>query len=163
MAIVAFLCLSLKKTIIFDTKQNKMLSKKTQYAIYALVRLAKDYQKAPLLIQTISTDEKLPKKFLESILLDLKNAGYVGSKKGKGGGYYLIKSPEEINLAEVIRLFDGAIALLPCASFKYYESCTHCKDENSCGVRQVIKELRDETVRILKQTSLAEIIRRELK
>lgn len=138
-----------------------MLSKKTQYAIIALVRLARDYQTGPILISDIAKNERIPKKFLEVILLELKNHGMVNSKKGKGGGYYLIKSPEDINLADIIRLFDGAIALISCAAYKYYESCHFCKDEKTCGIRAVIKEVRDESVKVLKRNSLADILRRE--
>ena len=138
-----------------------MLSKKSRYSILALVRLARDYQTGPVLISDISESEKIPKKFLEAILLELKNMGILNSKKGKGGGYYLIKKPEEVYLADVIRNFDGAIALLPCATYKYYEPCENCKDEKTCGIRNVVKEIRDETVKILKNTSLLEIIRRE--
>ena len=100
-----------------------MLSKKAKYAINALVRLSKDYNNGPILIKEISESENIPRKFLESILLELKNAGILGSKKGKGGGYYLLKNPENVNLAEIIRLFDGALALLPCVTYKYYEKC----------------------------------------
>ena len=138
-----------------------MLSKKVQYAVVALIRLAKDYDKGPILISDIANEQKIPKKFLETILLDLKNAGYLGSKKGKGGGYYLIKPPSDVNLADVIRLFDGAIALLPCATFKYYEKCPFHKDESSCGFRSVIKEVRDQSVKILKNNSLENILKRE--
>lgn len=138
-----------------------MLSKKVQYAVVALIRLAKDYDKGPILISNIADEQKIPKKFLETILLDLKNAGYLGSKKGKGGGYYLIKHPSEVNLADIIRLFDGAIALLPCATFKYYEKCPFHKDESSCGFRSVIKEVRDQSVKILKNNSLENILKRE--
>ena len=127
-----------------------MLSKKVQYAVVALIRLAKDYDKGPILISNIAKEQKIPKKFLETILLDLKNSGYLGSKKGKGGGYYLIKHPSEVNLADIIRLFDGAIALLPCATFRYYEECPFHKNESSCGFRSVIKEVRDQSVKILK-------------
>lgn len=138
-----------------------MLSKKAKYAINALINLARKVDQGPILISDISEEEKIPKKFLEAILLDLRNAGILNSKKGKGGGYYLIKKPEDVNLATVIRLFDGAIALLPCVSYQYYERCDECKDEEVCGIRSVIKEVRDETVRILKQNSLADIIERE--
>ena len=140
-----------------------MLSKKAQYAIYSLVNLARNYEKGPVLISEIAESEKIPKKFLETILLDLKNNGFVQSKMGKGGGYYLIKNPDEVNLADVIRVFDGAIALLPCVTFKYYEECSHCKDENTCGVRFYIREVRDETVKILKRTTLAGILNAENK
>ena len=138
-----------------------MISKKTQYSIYALVRLGKEFEKGPLLISEIATTEKIPKKFLEAILLELKSGGFVNSKKGKGGGYYLIKNPKDINLADIIRLFEGAIALLPCAAYKYYESCSSCRDEETCGVRNVVKEVREETVRLLKTFSIADIISRE--
>lgn len=138
-----------------------MLSKKAQYAIYALVHLAKEYQGNPVMISDISEKESIPKKFLEGILVELKNLGIVKSKMGKGGGYYLLRSPENVNLAEIIRHFDGAIALLPCVTYKYYEKCKHCKDENTCGVRSFIKEVRDEAVEILKRATLAEIIKRE--
>ena len=140
-----------------------MLSKKTQYSIYALVRMGKEFEKGPLLISDIAKTEKIPKKFLEAILLELKSGGFVNSKKGKGGGYYLIKNPKDINLADIIRLFEGAIALLPCAAYKYYESCSSCHDEETCGVRNVIKDVREETVRLLKTFSIADIIQREEK
>ena len=138
-----------------------MLSKKAQYSIYALVYLARAYDQGPVMIKEIAKNERIPKKFLESILLDLRNNGVVSSKKGRAGGYYLIKKPEEVNLADIIRLFDGALALLPCVTFRYYEECNHCKDENKCGVRSFIKDVRDETVNILKRASLAQIIERE--
>ncbi|KAB1063474.1 RrF2 family transcriptional regulator [Salibacter halophilus] len=138
-----------------------MLSKKAKYAINALVHLAKQYEKGPILISDISEQENIPQKFLESILLDLKNAGILSSKKGRGGGYYLIKAPEEVNLADVMRLFDGPIAFLPCVTYKYYERCEECIDEATCGIRQVFYEVRNETVEILKRSSLAAIIKKE--
>jgi len=138
-----------------------MLSKKAKYAINALVNLARKLDQGPILISQISEQENIPKKFLEAILLDLKNAGILNSKKGKGGGYYLIKKPEDVNLATVVRLFDGAIALLPCVSFKYYERCDECKDEETCGIRNVFMEVKDETVNILKRNSLADILHYE--
>jgi Rrf2 family protein len=138
-----------------------MLSKKTQYSILALVKLAKEYKSGPVLIEEISKSESIPKKFLESILLDLKKSGFLGSKKGKGGGYFLIREPGQINMADIIRLFDGAIALVPCVTYRYYQPCTHCKDEMTCGIRSVIRDVRDETVKLLKNISLADIIKRE--
>ena len=137
-----------------------MLSKKSKYAIHALVYLAK-MEKGPVLISEIAERQHIPKKFLEAILLDLKNAGILRSKKGKGGGYYLIKPPSEVNLAEVVRLFEGAIALLPCVTHKYYEPCVECVDENVCGIRDVFTEVRNETVNMLKKSTLEEIIERE--
>ncbi|MTI29629.1 RrF2 family transcriptional regulator, partial [Xanthovirga aplysinae] len=109
-----------------------MLSKKTQYALHALKYLAKNYGEGPVLISDISKQENISKKFLESILLELKKNGYLGSKKGKGGGYYLLRSPEDVSLAGIIRIFNGPIALLPCVSLNYYERCDNCKDETNC-------------------------------
>ena len=138
-----------------------MLSKKAKYALNALVYLARNYEKGPILISEISEAQHIPKKFLENILLDLRNAGILNSKKGRGGGYYLLRPPEEVNMADVIRMFDGALALLPCVTYKYYERCEECKDEETCGIRRVIKEVRDQTVNILKNNSLADIISKE--
>ncbi|HEY8400642.1 MAG TPA: Rrf2 family transcriptional regulator [Cytophagaceae bacterium] len=138
-----------------------MLSKKTKYAINALVHLAKEYNKGPILISTIAEQENIPQKFLEAILLDLRKAGILNSKKGKGGGYYLMKAPDQVDIAEVMRLFDGPIALLPCVSYKYYERCEECKDEETCGIRDLFYEVRNETVNQLKAGTLANIIKRE--
>jgi Rrf2 family protein len=135
-----------------------MLVKKTKYALKALVYLAKEYQKGPILIQTISEKERIPKKFLEAILLELKIAGILGSKKGKGGGYYLIKHPKEVNMADIHRLFEGPIALSPCVSYKYYQKCEECIDENTCGIRAVIKEIHVLMVNKMKESSLEQII-----
>lgn len=138
-----------------------MLSKKAKYAINALVYLAKKRDDGPILISHISEHENIPKKFLESILLDLKNAGILNSKKGKGGGYYLLKEPTEVNLADIMRLFDGAIAFLPCVTYRYYERCEECLDEETCGIRDVFQDVRDESVKILKASTLENIIERE--
>ena len=99
-----------------------MLSKKSKYAIHALVYLAERDGQGPVQIGEIADSQNIPKKFLEAILLELKNGRILNSKKGKGGGYYLQRKPEEINLTEVIRLTNGAIALLPCVSLNFYES-----------------------------------------
>ena len=138
-----------------------MLSKKTKYAINALVYLArvKD-EEGPVQISKIAESENIPRKFLEAILLDLKHAGILNSRKGKTGGYYLQKSAEDINMAEVMRLFDGPIALLPCVAHLYYERCEECVDEATCGIRDVFSDVRNETVNILKKATLAEIVKR---
>lgn len=138
-----------------------MISKKAKYAIHALVKLARDREQGPILISEISKEGNIPKKFLEAILLDLKRAGILNSKKGKGGGYYLIKNPEDVNMADVLRLFDGALALLPCVTYKYYERCEECTDELTCGIRKVMQQVRDETVRILKDATLATVLASE--
>jgi Rrf2 family protein len=93
-----------------------MLTQKTRYSMLAITRLAKEFGKGTLMINEIATSEKIPKRFLESILLELKKTGYLGSKLGKKGGYYLIKNPKEVSLLEIIRLFEGSVALLPCTS-----------------------------------------------
>ncbi|PJX23658.1 MULTISPECIES: RrF2 family transcriptional regulator [Psychroflexus] len=138
-----------------------MISKKTKYAINALVYLAKQDNNNPIRISDISESQNIPQKFLEAILLDLKKAGILASKKGKGGGYYMLKAPKEINLAEVMRLFDGAIALLPCVTYNYYERCEECIDEETCGIRDVFYEVRNKTVELLKKADLEQIIKRE--
>jgi Rrf2 family protein len=138
-----------------------MLSKKCKYAIHALIYLAERYQQGPIHIQEIAEVQRIPKKFLEAILLELKNANVLRSKKGKGGGYYLFKKPEDVNLIEIIRLMDGAIAMLPCVSLNYYEPCEECRDEKSCGIRDSFIGVRDETLRILSESTLAKIVKRE--
>ncbi|MCX2743546.1 Rrf2 family transcriptional regulator [Mangrovivirga sp. M17] len=138
-----------------------MLSKKAKYAINALVFLAKKKGEGPVQISHIAESEKIPQKFLEAILLDMKRAGILRSKKGKGGGYFLFKEPSEVNMAEVMRLFDGAIAFLPCVTYKYYERCEECKDEETCGIRDVFLNVRNATVELLKNATLEKIIERE--
>jgi Rrf2 family protein len=138
-----------------------MISKKSKYAIYALVYLAKHKEDGPIIISQIAEAQNIPQKFLESILLDLKNAGVLSSKKGRGGGYYLISDPDDVNLADVMRLFDGAIAFLPCVTYKYYERCEECKDEETCGIRDIFLEVRNETVELLKAGTLSNILGRE--
>lgn len=138
-----------------------MLSKKCKYAIHALIYLTERYQQGPVHIQEIADRQRIPKKFLEAILLELRNAKILHSKKGKGGGYYLYKQPEDVNLIEIIRLMDGAIAMLPCVSLNYYESCEECKNEKTCGIRDSFIGVRDETLRILSESTLDKIVKRE--
>jgi Rrf2 family protein len=134
-----------------------MLSKKAKYGLKAMAILAKEYGKGPLLIGEIAKRERIPSKFLELILLELKKKGFLQSKKGKGGGYYLNKLPESISVGALIRALDGPLALLPCVSQMAYERCAECPDEQSCGVRNVFKEVRDATVAILERRTLAEL------
>ncbi len=138
-----------------------MLSKKTKYAIHALTYLAKKDPSQPTLIVDIAKESKIPRKFLETILLDLKKNGILGSKMGKGGGYFIRKKPSEIQLSTIIRLFNGPIALLPCASKNYYEPCDECEDEASCGLRFVMEEVRDETLNILEKKTIQDIINKD--
>ena len=137
-----------------------MLSKKAKYAINALVYLAQQPLDQHIQISTIAEHENISRKFLETILLDLRNAGIVNSKKGKAGGYHMLQAPENVNMADVMRIFDGPIALLPCVAHKYYQKCNECKDEANCGIRDIFADVRRETVRMLKEATLAEIIKR---
>jgi Rrf2 family protein len=132
-----------------------MLSKKTKYGLKALSYLAKQEQNVPVLISDISESENISKKFLESILLTLKKSGILSSKKGKGGGYYLIKNPDEIKISTVIRLLEGPIAMLPCVSLNYYEKCDDCSSEERCGLNILMAEVRDSTLKILENKTLA--------
>ena len=135
-----------------------MLSKKAKYGLKAMTVLAREYGNGPLLIGDIAKQERIPLKFLELILLDLKKKGFVQSKKGKGGGYYLNRLPETISVGQLIRALDGPLALLPCVSQMAYERCAECSDEETCGIRMVFKEVRDSTANILESKSLAEMI-----
>src|SRR5262245_3316253 len=101
----------------------------------------------------------MPKKFLEAILLELNRHGLVQSKKGKGGGYFLRRAPKEITFGEVIRVLDGPLAAVPCVSQMAYSRCVECVDEETCGVRLAMKEVRDATADILDHTTLADINR----
>ncbi len=138
-----------------------MLSKKTQYAFHALIYLAENVDKGPILISEIAAEKSISIKFLENILLELKNAGILGSKKGKGGGYYLMRTPKDIPLARIIRLLDGPIALLPCVSLNYYERCENCRDEAICGLHEVMSRVRDATLKLLENKSLKDILTRD--
>ena len=135
-----------------------MLTQKTRYSVLAMIRLAREFGKGTLLINQIAESEKIPKRFLESILLELKKNGYLGSKLGKTGGYYLIKKPEDITLLEIINLFEGTVAMLACTSEKYYRPCEHCKDEKTCGVRCTFDDIREYTNNKLAGTSLASLV-----
>ena len=137
-----------------------MLAQKSKYALRALLVLAKEYGQGPVLISDIAHREALPHKFLELILLELRNHGILGSKKGKGGGYFLARRPELVHLGEVLRVLEGPLALLPCVSKSAYVRCAECRDERTCGIRMVMKDVRDATARILDQTSLADILKR---
>lgn len=134
-----------------------MLSKKTRYALMALTKLSREYGNGAILIGDIAKAEKIPQHFLENILLELKNLGLLGSKLGKNGGYFLLKNPEDISLADVIRYFEGTIALVYCVSEKAYQPCEFCKNEDSCKLKSVFKTIRDNTFNILQETSIADI------
>ena len=139
-----------------------MLSKKTKYELKALSYLAKQDQHVPVLISDISESENISKKFLESILLTLKKNGILASKKGKGGGYYLLKSPKDIKISTIIRLLEGPIAMLPCVSLNFYEKCADC-NEKKCGINKVMIEVRDNTLAILDKRTVADLNYKKIK
>ena len=139
-----------------------MLSKKTKYGLKALTYMAKKEGKSPVLISEIAEQENISKKFLEIILLQLKNSGFLGSKKGKGGGYYLIRDPEKITVASLIRVLEGPIAMLPCVSLNFYEKCDDCKNEEACSLSRLMIEVRDSTLKVLENKTLADLTRSTL-
>jgi Rrf2 family protein len=136
-----------------------MISKKAKYGLKALLMLAQVHGEEPVLIVDIAERERIPKKFLELILLELKRHGLVQSKKGKGGGYFLARNPGSITLGDVIRFLDGPIALVPCVSRTAYRKCDDCDDEATCGIRIVMKEVRDAMGLILDGTTLADVLK----
>lgn len=134
-----------------------MLSKKTKYGLKALTYIARSESDAPVQISEIATNEKIPQKFLESILLTLKKSGFLGSKKGKHGGYYLIKETAEIRMTDVLRVLEGPIAMVPCVSLNFYEKCDDCPDEHQCSVHKLMTQVRDNTLKVLKGNTLEDL------
>lgn len=133
-----------------------MLSQKAQYAFRALTYLVNHYQQGPVLISDIAGTKHIPLKFLENILLQLKNAGILESKKGKGGGYYIKADPAKTTIASVMRVVDGPIAMLPCVSLYFYQKCKNC-DEHNCGLHNIMEEVRDASLSILEGKTLAQL------
>ena len=135
-----------------------MLSKKTKYGLKALTFLANRDDRNPVQIAEIAKHENISQKFLESILLTLRRTGYLGSKKGKGGGYYLIKDPSEIPMTTVMRVLEGPIAMVSCVSLNFYEKCEDCPDEQSCTVHKLMLKVRDSALEVYRNTTLADLI-----
>lgn len=134
-----------------------MLSKKTKYGLKALSYISQKEIGTPILISEIAEEKNIPRKFLEAILLQLKNSGFLGSKKGKGGGYYLLKDPESVSLAALIRVLEGPIAMLPCVSLNFYEKCDDCISEEVCSLHTLMSEVRDSTLGILEGKKLSDL------
>ena len=109
-------------------------------------------------IAEIAEHENISQKFLESILLTLRRNGFLGSKKGKGGGYYLIKEPSEILMTSVMRVLEGPIAMVPCVSLNFYEKCDDCPDETKCAVHKLMLQVRDSALEVYRQNTLADLI-----
>ncbi|MES2732721.1 MAG: Rrf2 family transcriptional regulator [Bacteroidota bacterium] len=135
-----------------------MLSKKAKYALQALTFLAQHADQDSTGIAEIAEQEKIPRKFLETILLELKNQGILISKRGKGGGYALRQDAEAISIGQVIRVIDGPLALTPCASRTAFKPCQECKKPDSCSIRLLMVKVRDATAEILDHTTLRHII-----
>lgn len=137
-----------------------MISKKAKYAIKALKALTEAYGNGPVLIAQIAAQESIPQKFLETILLDLRNHGVLQSQKGKGGGYRLRVEPERINLAQVIRIIDGPIAPTPCVSLNFYVRCDDCADEETCTIRPIMLRVRDANLAVYETTTMRMLVDR---
>lgn len=135
-----------------------MISKKAKYALKALTLLAENFEsKKPLLILEIAEKENIPKKFLETILLQLKNDGILQSIKGKGGGYLLRQNPTEISMAKIIRTIDGPIAPILCVSLNFYGKCDDCNSEDCCKIRPFMEKLRDANLSVYENTFLSDL------
>lgn len=138
------------------------LSKRGEYGLRAMIYLANVQKQSPgemVQIKDISLQEKIPAKYLEQILLALKNAGLLQSRMGIGGGYYLARPPKDINLGQIVRILDGPLAPIRCVSQMAYESCG-CPDERTCGLRMVMGDVRNAIANILEHTSLADVTER---
>jgi len=134
---------------------------KAKYGLRAMLRLTREYGKGPVLIADLAAEEALPKKFLEMILLELKQRGMLQSKKGKGGGYLLSEAPEAISVGRVIRALDGSLEPLPCVGSGVFKPCDDCRSPSTCSVRRLMQEVHAATTSILDATTLAELARRE--
>lgn len=137
-----------------------MLSKKSKYGLKAALFLARNSEGAAVPISDIARSENIPKKFLEFILVTLKNNGILYSQKGRGGGYLLGRSPADITVGEIIRVLDGPIAPVPCVSVTAYHTCNMCPDDKKCEIKLVMKDVRDSIANILDSTSLTDLIER---
>ena len=136
-----------------------MISKKAKYALKALKVLAREYEsRRPVLISTIAEQERIPKKFLEAILLDLRNHGVLQSQKGKGGGYLLRMPPGEVTFSRVMRIIDGPIAPTLCVSLYFYGRCDDCADEQTCTLRLVMESWRDANLAVLDKKTLVDLL-----
>jgi Rrf2 family protein len=132
------------------------MSRKCKYGLKAMIVLAREHGRGPILISELAGREAIPKKFLEAILLTLRNRGLLQSRKGPHGGYLLGRAPDQISVGEIVRALDGPLALVPCVSRTAYAPCEECVTETNCPVRRLFQQVRDETARILDSTTLAQ-------
>ena len=137
-----------------------MISQKSKYALKALQVLTEEYGKGPILIADVAARETIPRSFLELILLELKNHRLLDSRKGRGGGYFLARPLTQISVGQVLRAIEGSLAPLPIASKTAYRKCDECHDERTCGVRLLMRDVREATARILDSTTLADLLKR---
>jgi Rrf2 family protein len=136
----------------------RTISKRTQYGLKAVLALGRRYGEGPVLIATLAAEETIPLKFLEGILLELKGRGVLESKKGKGGGYQLGRPPSSITIGSIIRLLEGPLAPLPCASERAFKACEDCEDVELCGTRMIMRQVRDAIAAVLDKTTLADLM-----
>ncbi len=135
-----------------------MLTQRSKYALRAMLMLAAQPPEELLMVSEIADARKVPRKFLEQILLDLKMKGLLQSRRGKSGGYRLAKPADRITFGEIIRITDGPLALIACASLTGYERCEDCEDEKVCAIRKTMRSVRDATAGILDTVTLAEAV-----
>jgi Rrf2 family protein len=134
-----------------------MLTSKGKYGLKALLHLADNEGHGSSLIADIAAKNDIPKKFLDAILLELKHAGFLASKKGRGGGYTLARPASRIIIGDVVRALDGPLAPIPCASRTAYRRCADCRDTSTCRIRRLMLDVRDAVAEILDRTTLAEL------
>ncbi|MGA2155785.1 MAG: Rrf2 family transcriptional regulator [Bryobacteraceae bacterium] len=138
----------------------RTISKRTQYGLKAMQILARRYREGPVMIGSIAREESIPLKFLEAILLDLKSHGLLESKLGRKGGYRLSRPPSSMTVGSIIRMMEGPLAPIPCASETAYRPCAECKDIEGCGTRIIMREVRDAISDVLDRTTLADLLRK---
>ncbi len=137
----------------------RTISKRTQYGLRAMLSLGRRYGKGPVLISTLAKEESIPIKFLELILLDLKGHDLLVSKKGPRGGYQLSRPPSTVTMGSLVRMMEGPLAPLPCASETAFKPCEECEDIESCGTRIIMRQVRDAISVVLDRTTLADLLR----
>lgn len=136
-----------------------MITQKTKYALKALMALGTLDKGEALTIEEVAQRSGAPKRFLEHILLDLRKAGYLGAKRGRAGGYYLIREPASVSLGELLQRIDGPIAPLPCLSRRSYQRCDDCSDEETCQLRRVFGEIFWSYLLLIESLTLADLLR----
>ena len=137
----------------------RTISRRTQYGLKAMLALGRKYREGPVLIGTLAREEAIPIKFLEAILLDLKGRGLLESKMGRKGGYFLNRPPSGITIGSIIRVIEGPLAPLPCASESAFKPCEECEDVENCGTRIIMRRVRDAMSDVLDRTTLADLIK----